>query len=126
MRFGLHAVALGAPSAKPDVPRRVVFLPYDPIHPQPYRGLGGAQSQQQQQEPAFGADGAPVRDVPWAIDYPHRGRDLLGRTFQEIVEGGYVDHQHIGVGALDLMRTPTAPPYSHYGPTSWLAPVLEL
>jgi hypothetical protein len=88
-RFGLHAVALGAPSTVPDAPRRVVFLPYDPIHPQPYR-----------------AGGELVRDIPWTKDGSHCGLDLLGRKFQEIVEAG-------------SSRT-------YYGPSSWMAPVLEL
>jgi len=100
--WGLHTLALAGPNNRASLPgencvARCALLPFDAPHCVAYLPAHAD---------ARGAAACP--DVPWAVDYPHRGPDTLGHTYAEIVQG-----------------SASAPPYDHYGARSWDATVVS-
>lgn len=71
-----------------------ISLPYDIFHLTPYASTSQLANH-------CSPEAISTVDVPWVIDIPHRGSDVLGQTMVELAS------------------------YSHYGPTSWGAPTLH-
>lgn len=59
-----------------------LFLPYDPLFPEPYLST----IQLQQQDIKNIECGLNTEDIPWVIDVPHFGKDVFGREMRETME----------------------------------------
>ncbi|ORC87267.1 tyrosyl-DNA Phosphodiesterase (Tdp1) [Trypanosoma theileri] len=95
---GLIEVRIKKKEKKGSQDEPILFLPYDPLNPEPYA------STLQLQKSEGSEDKSPLiaKDRPWVIDIPHFGKDALGKDFHEALKtNNSIDHTVDEISSLE-------------------------
>ncbi|CBH09628.1 tyrosyl-DNA Phosphodiesterase (Tdp1), putative [Trypanosoma brucei gambiense DAL972] len=84
---GLVRVKIKTLPSESDRDEPTLFLPYNPLNPQPYVSTLQMQQRERRHTGHSCVSQLSSLDVPWLVDLPHRGKDCLGKEFRDVLEG---------------------------------------